>query len=201
MDVLFYLKRFIMGKKLKSKRHQGRDDLVGEYPWGDIGQIIFLMLFLIVWIADSFLFNYSTFLADAVANYVKIPLALFFLFCSGYFARSGLRIIFGAVREQPTVIRKGVFSLVRHPIYLGSILFYLGLICVTFSLLSVLVWSLIVIFYQWIALYEEKLLRQRFGLEYERYRREVPMWIPKISGKKMEARQNLVEGKHIGESA
>ncbi len=183
-----------MKEKLKSKRHSDRDDLVGEYPWGDMGQIIFLLLFLVIWIADSFIFKYSTSLAAAVPNFIKIPLVLFFLISSGYFARSGLRIAFGEVPKQPTVINVGVFGVVRHPIYLGSILFYLAPICVTFSLLSLLVWSVIVFFYHGIALYEEKLLLQQFGSDYENYQRDVPMWLPKISAAKQQSRQNSIEG-------
>jgi len=35
-----------------------------------------------------------------------------------------------------------------------------------------------------ISRYEEKLLVARFGKKYEDYMKQVPMWIPRITGKK-----------------
>jgi len=87
-------------------------------------------------------------------------------------------MVFGEKREEPQVITTGVFSIVRHPIYFGSILLYLGFILLSLSLLSVLVWILIIVFYYMISLYEEKLLTQRFGSAYEEYKKKVPMLLP-----------------------
>ena len=167
-----------MKKEKILKRHHDRADLAGEYKWGDLGQLILLVIFLIVWIADSFFLKYSTFLSNYISGYIQIPLVCFLMICSAYLARSGLRIIFGEIQQQPAVIRKGVFKIIRHPIYLGSILFYLGLFFASFSLLSLVIWIAIVLFYHLIAKHEEKLLLQVFGVEYKNYMSKVPMWIP-----------------------
>jgi protein-S-isoprenylcysteine O-methyltransferase Ste14 len=90
----------------------------------------------------------------------------------------GLNTVFGKTREEPQVITTGVFSIVRHPIYFGSILLYLGFILLSLSLLSVLIWFIIIIFYYMISRHEEKLLTQRFGSAYEEYRKKVPMLFP-----------------------
>lgn len=171
-------------RKMKSekghlrKSHQHRDDLTGEYAFGDMGQLILLVTFLIVWIADSFVFKYSTFLTRYISNYVRVPIALTILTISGLLAGFGLNTVFGKTREEPQVITTGVFSIVRHPIYLGSILLYLGFILLSLSLLSVLVWILIIVFYYMISRYEEKLLTQRFGSAYEGYKKKVSMLFP-----------------------
>lgn len=160
------------------KSYQHRSDLTGEHAFSDIGQLIFLAIFLITWITDSFVFEYSTFFTQYVFIYIRIPIALVVLIISGLLARAGLNTVFGKTREGPHVITTGVFSIVRHPIYLGSILLYLGFILLTLSLLSVLVWILIIVFYYMISLYEEKLLVQRFGSAYEEYKKKVPMLFP-----------------------
>jgi len=160
------------------KSHQHRGDLTGEHAFSDIGQLIFLVVFLVVWIADSFVFKYSTFLTQYVSNYIRVPIALIVLVISGLLAWTGLKIVFRETREEPQVITTGVFSIVRHPIYLSSILLYLGFILLSLSLLSVLVWVIIVIFYYMISRYEEKLPTQRFGLAYEEYKKKVPMLFP-----------------------
>ena len=113
----------------------------------DMVQLIFLVIFLVIWIADSFIFKYSTFLTQHVSNYIRVPIALIILTISGLLAGFGLNTIFGKTRKEPQVITTGVFSIVRHPIYLSSILLYLGFILLSLSLLSVLVWFIIVIFY------------------------------------------------------
>lgn len=160
------------------KSHQHRGDLTGEHAFSDTGQLILLVVFLIIWIADSFIFKYSTFLAQYVSNYIRVPIALIVLVISGLLAWFGLKIVFGETREKPQVITTGVFSIVRHPIYLSSILLYLGFILLSLSLLSVLVWILIIVFYYMISRYEEKLLTQRFGSAYEEYKKKVPMLLP-----------------------
>lgn len=162
------------------KKHENRNDLAGENALGDIGQVILLLIFLIVWISDSLFIKYSIQYADFAAPYVRIPLAVIILFTAGYLAKQGLTIVFAKVREKPVVIRKGVFSIVRHPIYLGAILFYLSLIVVCFSLIAALIWVIIILFYIYLCKHEEKLLIQKFGSDYETYKSETPMLLPRI---------------------
>ena len=107
-------------------------------------------------------------------------MAAIILVIAGALAWVGMKIVFGENREKPAVIRKGVFNLVRHPIYLGAILLYLGLIILTLSLAATVVWIITILFYHFISRYEEKLLLEKFGKDYEEYMREVPMWIPRL---------------------
>lgn len=167
-------------KTLEKKGHGGREDLAGEHTLGDMGQLILLLIFLIVWVADSFFIKYSTFISNYVYLYIRIPLSVIFLIASGYLASSGLKIVFGEVREQPGVIQKGVFRLVRHPIYLSSILLYFALLMFSFSIISTVIWIVIIAFYIYISRHEEKLLIEKFGKEYEEYMKDVPMLIPRL---------------------
>jgi protein-S-isoprenylcysteine O-methyltransferase Ste14 len=78
------------------------------------------------------------------------------------------------------VVSTGAFRHVRHPLYLGSALFSLGLAVATASLLSMLVWLVIAVFYDRIATYEERLLEANFGDEYRAYRRTTGKWLPRL---------------------
>ncbi len=166
------------GRHSHRKKHLDQPELTGEHKWGDLGQIIYLLLFLAVWAADSFFFKKTIFLSEYVPLFVRIPLWIMIFIISGLIAKSGLKTVFGEKRDKPGVIREGVFSLVRHPIYFSAILFYLALLMLTISLAATGLWLVIIIFYHLIALYEEKLLVEEFGDDYRRYMREVPMWIP-----------------------
>jgi len=88
--------------------------------------------------------------------------------------------VFGEQRENPTVIRKGVFGVIRHPMYLSEIILYLGLLIMSMSLAATVVWVIAIGFLYYISKYEERLLITRFGEDYERYMREVPMWFPRL---------------------
>jgi protein-S-isoprenylcysteine O-methyltransferase Ste14 len=160
------------------RRHAGREDLIGENHLSDIGQIIFAFVFLGVWISDTFFFKFSTFLNKYFLIALRILMGAIFIIISGYLARTGLSIVFGEVREKPSVIRKSVFGIVRHPIYLSEVLLYLGFLMFSVSLVAAVVWIFAVVFLYYISRYEEKLMLVHLGDEYEKYMNEVPMWIP-----------------------
>jgi protein-S-isoprenylcysteine O-methyltransferase Ste14 len=166
---------------MKTKKHKGRNDLIGEHKIGDAGQAIFAVLFGLVYVSDSFIFNFSTWLNESVPNIIRVSAGILVLILSGVLSFSGMRIVFNEVREKPEVIRKGVFAIVRHPVYLGEILLYMGLIFFSLSIASIVVWLFAVVFLYYISRYEEKILLDYFGEEYKTYMQEVPMWLPKIS--------------------
>jgi len=159
--------------------HQHNDKLTGEHRAGDIGQLILFLLFMALWISDMFLM-YSDFLNEYVPEVVRLPIGIILLIVSGYLAGTGLYIVFGKQSQSTGVIRKGVFGLVRHPIYLSEIILYLGLLMINISLAATLIWLIAIFFLHYISRYEERLLLARFGVEYEQYMREVPMWFPRF---------------------
>jgi protein-S-isoprenylcysteine O-methyltransferase Ste14 len=170
-----------MGWRRTYRKHfEGRDDLAGEHTAGDAGQAILALLFVVVWVLDTFFLRYTTFLNHSVSLWIRVPLGVALVILSGYLARTGLAVVFGEKREPPGVIRKGVFSVVRHPIYLSEILLYLGLLIFSLSLAAAVVLCAGIIFLHFISCHEERLLLDRFGEEYRAYMRDVPMWIPRV---------------------
>jgi protein-S-isoprenylcysteine O-methyltransferase Ste14 len=158
----------------------GREDLTGEHKFGDAGQAIIAALFIIVWMLDSFFFKFTVFPNDYIPLAVQITLGVICLGLAAYLAWAGIKIVFGEVREKPGVIRKGVFSVVRHPIYLGEILLYLGLLFLRTSLAAAAVWIIAIIFLHYLSRHEEKLLVERFGDDYKQYMKDVPMYFPRV---------------------
>jgi protein-S-isoprenylcysteine O-methyltransferase Ste14 len=170
----------MVSEKSRPKAQNQREDLTGEHAFGDSGQIILACLFVGVWIADTFFFQYTTFLNGYIPLGLRIPLGVLLFIISVYLARTGLAIVFGDRWEKPAVIRKGVFGIVRHPVYLSEILFYLGLLILSLSLAGAGVWGVTIVFLNYISKYEEKLLLARFGEDYAKYMQEVPMWFPRF---------------------
>ena len=157
-----------------------RSDLTGEHAVGDAGQMVLACLFAGIWITDTFYLKFTTFLNHYVPLGIRIPFGVVLLVLSGYLAITGLSIVFGEKRENPCVIRKSVFNVVRHPIYLSELLLYLGFLLLSISLAALFVWVIAFLFLHYISRHEERLLLARFGEEYEQYMREVPMWIPRL---------------------
>jgi len=156
---------------------QHRNELHGEHRFGDAGQLLLLIIFLVVWALDSFVYHYS--LIDLpLPIYLKITLAVIVTAAGGVLAYKGMLLVFGTVREKPVLIREGVFKIVRHPIYLGAILFYVIPLLLFFSIIAAVIWVIIIIFYIFLCKYEERLLTEQFPEEYKNYIRDVPMLLP-----------------------
>ena len=152
----------------------------GEHPFGDKGQLIFFILFLSVWISDSFIFDISTFLAPSVPLLIRLTMLALCLAGGIFLSKSGHRAAEDKFRGKE-VMKTEAFRFVRHPLYLASMLTYFGVAISTLSLLSLAVLIPIVIFYDHIAGYEEKLMEEKFGSEYLEYKHKTGKWIPGIS--------------------
>ncbi|MGB5747179.1 MAG: methyltransferase [Desulfobacterales bacterium] len=129
-------------------------DTNGEHPFGYSGQLILLVLFLLIWVADSFLLRISTFLSDYVSLYIRLVILGLLLVAAVYLVRSGHVVVQHGQRPSG-IVSSGAFRYVRHPLYLGSIMFYLGLAVATASLASCALVAVIFLFYNFIAGYEE----------------------------------------------
>lgn len=76
------------------------------------------------------------------------------------------------------LIREGLYGISRNPIYLGNFLIGLGI--AFFSCISYAIPIYILGFFmQYIPIvaFEESVLSEKFGQEYEQYKREVPRWL------------------------
>ncbi|MCP4760588.1 MAG: isoprenylcysteine carboxylmethyltransferase family protein [archaeon] len=169
-------------KKSKHSAHDDREDLGGEHPLGDLIQLIFLITFLILIAVDVLLIKSSLIILvySPFFFFVSFFLGSITLAIAVYISKSGLHIVFNEIRDPPQVITKGVFSYLRHPVYLGALLLYLGIIFITLSVISLPLFIIICIFYNYISAYEEKYLEVKFGQEYLDYKKMVSRWIPKI---------------------
>ena len=169
-----------MSKHAKEKEGLVRSGAHGEHPYGDTGQMIFLLVFLVVWVLDSFVFKGTTFFSASLPLWGRGLIALALLGCAVYLVRSGHRAVSHEVQAEPRVLRDGAFAHVRHPLYLASLLFYLFLMAFSVTILSLVVFAGAFLFYNFIAAYEEKSMEERFGREYTDYKAEVGRWLPKL---------------------
>ena len=151
----------------------------GEHPFGDAGQLILLAVFLVIWTADSFFLHTSTFLSDYLPLWVRLPILGLALVLALLLFKSGHVVVSHRERHDGVMVT-GAFRYVRHPLYLASILTYLGLTVSTMLIFSFVLLVGIFIFHKYIASYEERLLEMKFGDEYRRYKGRTGKWVPRI---------------------
>lgn len=135
-----------------------------------------MLVFFVVWIIDSFFIRYTTFLFAFSLMWLYVILGMIVLSVSVYYLYASLKDLFHT--EDWGLKTKGVFARVRNPMYLGIVLFYLGLIILTLSLATLIVWLIICAYYNRLADYEEIKLQEKFGEEFLEYKKSVRKWIP-----------------------
>ncbi|OOE38869.1 hypothetical protein BZG06_16035 [Salinivibrio kushneri] len=82
--------------------------------------------------------------------------------------------------EEPTkLVTQGVFKYSRNPMYLGFAVAMLGAALLTGAAVTSLLLTLafVLITDRWYIAYEEHLMYQKFGAEYQEYCRNVRRWI------------------------
>ena len=165
---------------MNSSHSHKHHNLPGEHAITDIGQLVLFVIFVLVIIIDIFILKFSNKMIGTMSQMLTIPLFLLFLLTGSNFILISHRIIFRDTDKDIEIVTKGVFNIVRHPMYFGSILLFFSFVILSNSVLALLVWILICVFYYFISRYEEKLLINKFGDKYKEYQKNVPMFIPFI---------------------
>ncbi|UCC33001.1 MAG: isoprenylcysteine carboxylmethyltransferase family protein [Candidatus Bathyarchaeota archaeon] len=121
---------------------------------------------------------------------INLPIPLLHLIVSMFFLMPGAWLGVNGVRETTLrvaethrterIVTKGVYSIARHPQYLGGLLAHVGISFLLSALYSLLFTPIIIALIVLISVKEERELIREFHLEYEEYRKRVPMLIPRL---------------------
>lgn len=176
--------------KLQEKHGKDRGTKIGEV-YGLISGYGFFFFWVGIWVSPQPRFAAQAFNNLAVSlpavnlsiPVVHLAICIPFLVIGAWTAIKGVKEVTLRVAEThrpQRIVTTGVYSIVRHPQHLGALLAHLGisfLLSAWYSLLSTpLMVALIVL----ISRKEEEELVREFGDEYVRYRKKVPMLIPRL---------------------
>ena len=154
-----------------------------EHPLCDKLQLLILVLFFLVWGLDFFsflMFEYSTVLVHILVFPELFIGTTFFLGLSIYLVSKSHKEVLEQVHDPPKLVNSGVYGWVRHPLYLGTLLFCFAFLFIAVSIVSVGVWIAFFIFYDRMATHEEVHLIEIFGEEYRQYQKHVSKWFPRL---------------------
>ena len=160
-----------------------RHGLGSEHPLCDRVQLLVLILFFVVWGLDLlgfFMFGYSTVIFQALAFPPLLAGTVLSLAFSFYLVSKSHKAVLEQVQDPPQLVDSGVYAWVRHPMYLGILLFCLACLFISVSLISIVIWIAFFIFYDRMATYEEKSLIAILGEPYIAYQKRVAKWLPGV---------------------
>jgi protein-S-isoprenylcysteine O-methyltransferase Ste14 len=200
MDVLFFVCTLgviaVIPIHFSSVEHLRLEEKYGRDRGRRIGEIYSLISgwgFFLFWVGLWFS-PQSRFVVPVFPNLaVTVPFASFtiqithlmifipFFFIGAWLGIEGVKettIRVAETHRTEKIITSGVYSIARHPQYLGGLLAHVGisfLLSASYSLLSTPLMALLVYL---ISRKEEKELIKEFGKEYEDYRKKVSMFLP-----------------------
>jgi len=181
--------------KLQEKYGKNKGTKIGEI-YGLISGWGFFAFWMGIWISPQPRFIIPIF--QNLAGFVPavnfaIPL-LHLLICMSFLIPGAWLAIKGVkettlktseTHRTERIVTTGVYSIVRHPQYLGGLLAHVGISFLLSAWYSLLLTPLIVVIIYVISRKEEEELFREFGKEYENYRKQVPMVMPRLTRKNM----------------
>lgn len=130
-------------------------------------------------VAEYFMFSRESFLITFIGIFIAL-LGLLIRFISIKALGSHFSA-YAEVKENQELIKEGIYKHIRHPAYLGILIYYLGLPLVLNAYYSEVVGFILLSFaFYWRIKEEEKLLIEKFGKEYKIYMNQAGILLPKI---------------------
>lgn len=88
------------------------------------------------------------------------------------------------IHKAADLVTDGVYGYIRHPQYVGLFLIMFGWLIHWPTLLTLILFPILMGSYYWLAMKEEKGLEEAFGREYERYKARTPRFFPRLIRRK-----------------
>jgi protein-S-isoprenylcysteine O-methyltransferase Ste14 len=103
------------------------------------------------------------------------------LIVGGFFLLSSAWRVLYAAQRHHRLATAGPYARIRHPQYIGFVLIMLGFLLQWPTILTVVMFPILVFMYVKLARTEEREARSQFGAEYDTYAARVPAFFPKLS--------------------
>ncbi|MBH2018782.1 methyltransferase family protein [Polaromonas sp.] len=109
-----------------------------------------------------------------------LHLASYIFLAGGFILLSSAWNVLYHAQRQHALATTGPYAVIRHPQYVGFVLILLGFLLQWPTLLTLVMFPILLVMYGRLALTEEAEMRAQFGEAFERYARRTPRFIPRI---------------------
>jgi methanethiol S-methyltransferase len=109
-----------------------------------------------------------------------LHIASYFVIGGGFILLAQAWRVLYAAQSAGRLATTGAYRVVRHPQYIGFIAIMLGFLLQWPTILTLIMFPLLVAMYVHLAHVEESEARSRFGTEWESYAVVTPAWIPRL---------------------
>ena len=175
--------------KLQKRYGKKKGNKIGEI-YGLISGWVFFLFWIGIWFSPQPRFTIPIFQnVSGSVPVVSFSIPLLHLIICASFVIPGALLAIRGVKETTlkvaethrteTIVTTGVYSVVRHPQYLGGLLAHAGISFLLSAGYSLLLTPLMIALIYLISRKEEEELIREFGKEYEDYKKKVPMLIPR----------------------
>ena len=111
-----------------------------------------------------------------------LHIASYVLLASGFMLLSAAWNVLYHAQRRHSLATTGPYAWVRHPQYIAFVMILLGFLLQWPTLLTLLMFPILLWMYGRLAVTEEREMRAQFGADYERYLRNTPRFIPRWPG-------------------
>ena len=133
---------------------------------------------------------WSAFLGSDINPHLHpIHIAANLLIVLGFWLLASSWKVLHAAQQEHELATEGIYSKVRHPQYIGFLAIMFGFLVMWPTLLTVLMFPILVAMYYRLAKREEEDMVREFGQKYVEYKKNVPRFIPRLSGLNQGARE------------
>lgn len=84
------------------------------------------------------------------------------------------------------LVTDGIYAYMRHPQYSGLFLITIGMLIQWPTILTLIMWPILMYAYYHLAMREEKEVTEEFGDEYRVYKKKTPAFVPSIGAKRIQ---------------
>ena len=111
-------------------------------------------------------------------HFAPLHLASYVFLGFGFYLLSVAWNVLYHAQRHGRLATSGPYARIRHPQYVGFVMILLGFLLQWPTLLTLLMFPLLVLMYARLAITEEREMQHRFGAEYEAYAARTPRFLP-----------------------
>jgi len=104
------------------------------------------------------------------------------LLVAGFWALSSAWSLLYRAQKTHQLATQGIYARIRHPQYVGFVLIMLGFLAQWPTLLTLLMFPILVVMYVRLAIAEERQVEKEFGQVWRDYAARTPRFLPRIGG-------------------